>query len=328
MNRFIRNAVCIVWFAVGWAIDAMPQPAPAEDENIPYLVTFGADAVTSWGDDDYCQIFFFMVPPSYTDAFYIRVFDPEVGGDLDEMKGSFNTSIKYSIYGGQDSWSNEAARNDNPVGNYNSGNLLASKSFGLSERYNKEWYTFGPFIQKEGEYVEKLGGYIFKLIIQGTSGDDVNLYRLFMSTNKKLNQAIEGGKVFTYEYTFRLSDNPNNVSQIYPYLDDQVTSVKIRNFDWDKDGNIRLVSVAKRGELCTISNEGEWKENTSFINESERNTSMEVQFIKDRSKQIRNNNVVIIIQNQYGESLPFFVIPIGGSPVYNPSLRMKAIQKK
>ncbi|MCK4748759.1 MAG: hypothetical protein KAT15_17015, partial [Bacteroidales bacterium] len=71
--------------------------------------------------------------------------------------------------------------------------------------------------------------------------------------------------------------------QIYPFLDDQVTSVKIRNYDWDNDGNIRLVSVAKRGELCTISNESEWKENTFLIHDSERNTSMEIQFIKDKS---------------------------------------------
>ena len=149
-----------------------------------------------------------------------------------------------------------------------------------------------------------------------------------MSTEKDENKAIEGGNIFTYEYTFRLSNNRNNVSQIYPFLDDKVTSVKILNFDWDNDGFIRVVSVAKRGELCTISNQGEWQENTLPITETELNTSMEVQFIKNKGTLIRNNNVVVIVQNQYGESLPFFVLPIGGKPVYNPSLRMKAIEKK
>ena len=51
-------------------------------------------------------------------------------------------------------------------------------------------------------------------------------------------------------------------------------------------------------------------------------------FIKNRMKLIRNNNVAVIVQNQYGESLPFYVIPIGGIPIYNPSLRMKAIESK
>jgi len=55
---------------------------------------------------------------------------------------------------------------------------------------------------------------------------------------------------------------------------------------------------------------------------------MEIQFIKNRAKLVKNNNVAVIIQNQYGESLPFYVIPIGGIPVYNPALRMKAVERK
>jgi len=34
------------------------QAVPAKEENIPYLVTFGKDAATSYGDDDFAQIFF------------------------------------------------------------------------------------------------------------------------------------------------------------------------------------------------------------------------------------------------------------------------------
>ena len=64
------------------------------------------------------------------------------------------------------------------------------------------------------------------------------------------------------------------------------------------------------------------------IVKDERNTSLEIQFIKNKTKLIRNNNVVLIVQNQYGVSLPFFVIPIGGVPVYKPSLRMKPVEKK
>jgi len=304
------------------------QSAPAEDENIPFLVTFGANSDKSWGDDDFCQIFFFMVPPSYTAPFYLRVFDPDTGGENDEMKGEFNTSFKFSIYGGAGSWSNPDARGVNPVGNFESGNLLGSRTFDKSSKYDDSWYTFGPFNQKEGEYIDSLGGYIFKMIARGISGDDGNLYQYFMSTERNENKPIEGANVFTYEYTFRLWNNQNNVSQIYPYLDDKVTSVKIFNYDWDNDGFIRVVSVAKQGELCTISGEKEWKENTFPITDRERNTSMEIQFIKSNTSAIRNNNVVIIVQNQYGMSLPFYVIPLGGRPVYNPALRMKAVGSK
>ena len=259
--------------------------------------------------------------------FYLRVFDPDTGGELDEGKGAYDTDVRFSVYGGTGCYSNPDAQNVDPIGNYKSGNLLASKSFGMSNRFDNNWYTFGPFNPAEGEYVEKFDARIFKVIAQGESGDDGNLYRYFMSTEPKENREVEGGNIFTFEYTFRLSNNQNNVSQIYPYLDDRTISVKITNFDWDDDGFIRLVSVAKNGELCPISAENNWVSQEFKINEEERNTSMEVQFIKNRTRLVKNNNVVITVQNQYGEMLPFYVIPIGGIPVYRPKIQMRVIEK-
>jgi hypothetical protein len=63
------------------------QQIPAIEENIPYLVTFGKQGESSWGDDDFSQTFFFVVPKFQAQPFYIRVFDPETSGDNDEKKG-------------------------------------------------------------------------------------------------------------------------------------------------------------------------------------------------------------------------------------------------
>lgn len=57
--------------------------------------------------------------------------------------------------------------------------------------------------------------------------------------------------------------------------------------------------------------------------EEEKNSTMEIQFVKNQMSQIRNNNVVIAVRNQYGLSLPFYVVPIGGIPVYTPKIMMK-----
>ena len=304
------------------------QSAPAAEENIEHLVTFGSDADKSWGDDDFCQIFFFRIPTNQIEPIYVRVFDPDTGGEFDEGKGDFNTQVVFSVYGGEGCWSNEDAQGVNPTGNYKSGNLLASKIFRENIRYDNNWYTFGPFNPFEGEYVEKYNGRVFKVIAEGLSGNDGNLYKYFLSTRPNENKEVEGGNVFTYEYTFRLSNNSNDVSQIYPYIDDQTISIKIANFDWDNDGFIRIVSVAKNGILCDISGENNWVEREFQIIEEEKNTSIEIQFIKNRTRQIKNNNVVVTVQNQYGDLLPFFVVPIGGIPVYNPKIRMKVIDKK
>jgi hypothetical protein len=319
-----------MWTSCHLVLCALPvwsQPAPAEEENIPHLVTFGSRAETSWGDDDFCQIFFMKIPTTQTEPVYIRVFDPDTGGQLDEGKGEFDTKVRFSVYGGSGCYSNPDAQSTEPVGNYKSGNLLASKSFGVSSRYDNDWYTFGPFNPLEGEYIEKFDGQVFKIIAQGESGDDGNLYTYFLSTDSKENHEVEGGNLFTFEYTFRLSNNQNNVSQIYPYIDDRTISVKISNFDWDNDGFIRIVSVAKNGELCQVSKEDDWVHREFKIVEEEKNSSMEIQFIKNRTQQIKNNNVVLSVQNQYGDLLPFFVIPIGGIPVYNPKIRMRVIER-
>jgi hypothetical protein len=309
-------------------ITGQSQPVPAKDENIPYLVTFGRNSEKSWGDDDFCQIFFFRIPLTYKESIYLRVYDPDTGGALDEMKGEFNTTIRFSIYGGKGAWSEKDARSVNPTGKFESGNLLDGKSFGNDQSYDQKWYTFGPMNPLEGELSEELNGYIFKIIAKGISGDDGNLYRYFLSTDSKENKLVEGGNSFTYKYHFRLSDNQNDVSQIYPYMDDKVTSVKIMNYDWDEDGFIRVVSVAKRGELCPISEDSQWSTTELPIVKEELNTSLEIQFVKNKSKLVKNNNVVLIVQNQYGVSLPFYVIPIGGVPVYKPGLRMKPVEKK
>jgi hypothetical protein len=313
----------ILLFILKAVMPLFSQAVPAIDENIPYLITFGGDAETSWGDDDFCQIFYCVIPPSQTDPVYIRVYDPDTGGALDEVKGEFNTVVNFSVYGGKDCWSDTTAQVLNKTGNYKSGYLLASRSFGVDPNYDKKWYSFGPFNPSEGKYVEKLGGRVFKIIAQGISGDDGNIYKYFLSTSPVENVAVEGGNWFTYKYHFRFSDDQKHVCQIYPYVDDRTISIQISNFDWDNDGIIRIFSVAKNGILCDVSGEDNWVIKEFPIVAEEKNSTIEIQFIKNQTVQVKNNNVVVIVRNQYGVSLPFYVVPIGGVPVYSPKIRMK-----
>ena len=58
-------------------VDSYSQAVPGKDENIPFLVTFGKDGKTSWGDDDFNQIWFFTINRDFSQQFYIRVYDPD-----------------------------------------------------------------------------------------------------------------------------------------------------------------------------------------------------------------------------------------------------------
>jgi len=302
---------------------SLAQSVPSIEENIPFLVTFGKDSETSWGDNNFRQTFFALIPRDQRGAVYIRVFDPDVGGEYDEAKGVFDTKTRFMVYGGLNCWSSIGKNPLESNEDIYSGILLASKTFGNDPKYDGKWYTFGPFNPAEGEYVEKFNGYVFKIIAEGGDGDDGNLYRYFLSTNDSENIEVEGGNMFTYEYTFRLPNDIEQISQIYPYIDDETISIKISNFDWDNDGEIKIISVAKSGVFADVSGEDNWVYNEFSIVEEEKNSSIQIQFIKNKKQIVKNNNVTIIVQNQYGEFMPFYVLPIGGIPVFTPKIKMK-----
>lgn len=322
----MRHFVLLLFAAI-MHLSLIAQPVPAGDENIPYLMTFGPKAETSWGDDDYSQTFFFLIPKGFAQPVYFRVYDPDICGITDELDGVFDSRMTYSIYGGKECYSNKDAQETQPKGNYKSGNLLSSKTFGNQPEYDNKWYSFGPFNPTEGEFVDKFGGYVFKVICDGIAGDDGNLYRYFLSTKADENKAVEGANAFAYEYSFRMHDNPSEVSHIYPFVDDRTISVKLSNFDWDSDGFIRIVSIARQGQLMPVSSQDVWvdKEFTTFS--EEKNTSLDIQFVKRKSPPVKNNNVVVNVRNQYGELLPFYVIPIGGVPKYKSEIAARKLVK-
>lgn len=315
MNKLILLFACLFTLNIGHS-----QAVPSAEENIPFLVTFGNEAAKSWGDDDFCQIFFFVIPTTHKDPVYIRVFDPGTGGKYDEQKGPFNTSTKFSVYGGNGCITDKDARGSDPTGNYKSGNLLDSKTF--TNDYDDEWYTFGPFNPTSGENATKFGGYIIKVIAQGKSGDDGNLYRYFLSTSSSRNQEIEGGNAFTYEYTFRMHDDPKEVSHVYPYIDKRVISVKQGNFDWDNDGDLKIVTNTRYAVQLKRSGQGDWMRSEHKVLAKEKESSFDVQFHKNKANPSVNNNVSFYITNQYGEMMPFNTIPIGGVPKPKTSMQV------
>ncbi|MGC9341426.1 MAG: hypothetical protein ACP5E3_01870, partial [Bacteroidales bacterium] len=303
MNLLFRILIIVL---LAFPYRLFSQPVPNVEENIPYLMVFGNEAETSWGDDDFSQTFFFLLPKDYDQPVFIWVYDPDIGGDVDEINGVWNTRATYSIYGGKGCWSDEDAQGTEPVGNYKSGTLLATRTFGENQRYDNNWYVFGPFNPLEGEYVERWDGNVLKIIVEGISGDDGNLYRFFMSNSPTERVSIEGSNAFAYEYSFRMHDNVEQVSHIYPFVDENTYSVKLYNFDWDSDGFIRIVSISRRGQLSNVSAEDNWVESEFRIYDEEKTSSLDIQFIKKKvDPPVRNNNVVIYVKNQYDRNLEF-----------------------
>jgi hypothetical protein len=325
-----RFLVFILLLGIAVTVRLSGQPVPSKDENIPFLVTFGKDAQTSWGDDHFYQIWFFSIPKNFNQRVYIRVFDPDCGGEYDEIQGEFNTKTMFSVFGGKgvDPETNEESRGLYKGENFKKGNLLASRVFGSEAKYDNKYYTFGPFNPTDGDFDLKWNSYIFKIVCEGMNGDDGNLYRYFLSRDPDNNLAIEGANAFTYEYTFRMWNDFKSVSHIYPYVDTGIVSIKQKNFDWDNDGNILVVSRYKQGIEVPISDQNNWVESKIPIEPPEIGSSLDFQFHKRQDELVKNNNVVIMLQNQRGDAMPFYSSPIGGVPVYIPKTNIYKIPKK
>ena len=284
------------------------QMAPGTDEGIDFLVTTGAFARSSMGDDDHVQIFFFTIPVEEKKPFFIQVFDPETGGKNDEAVGEFNTQCRFSLFGGKGCHSAIEARGIQPTGNFKSGNLIATKTFGVDPKTDGTWYAFGPINPGEGELMTGITGevYAFKMICEGISGDDGNLYKYFMSTNPHSQVAVSGGKTFTYEYTFRLK---KGIANLYPFVDDKVLKVRIQNFDFDNDGDIKLISHSYGGrDLNLASGDEEWKSFDYVVTPEDKDKFLNLRFTCIGVH--KNNNISLFITNQYGEALPFFPVPL------------------
>lgn len=295
------------------------QEVPTKGENLKCLITFGKNGDPSWGDDDFCQSFFFFIPTNQKMPIYIRVYDPDVYGDFDEFNGEPDTKIKFSVYGGKEAYTNLDARALSPKGNYQSGVLLSSKIFGNEKEYNNKWYTFGPFNPTEGELSTELGGYVFKVIAEGLSGNDGDNYKYFLSSKLNENVPIEGGNAFTYEYSFRLQDEPGSVAHIYPFADNNVASININNFDFDNDGFIKIYSIKKNGHDISHSGNNNWSKSNVIISAQEKNKSLDVQLVKSSNV---INDMVFYVTNQYNVPVPFFTVPLGGVPKYQYSIKI------
>jgi hypothetical protein len=71
MKFTLKNFVALVTTFL--SVMMIGQPVPAADENIPFLVTFGNEAGSKWGDDDNSQTFFFKVKKEFKEPIYFRV---------------------------------------------------------------------------------------------------------------------------------------------------------------------------------------------------------------------------------------------------------------
>jgi hypothetical protein len=171
--------------------------------DAPLLATFGNMSGIECIDDDFSQTVFFVVPESFSENFYLRILDPDCGGKYDLPNGLWETNTIFEIFGGYGCVSESDARKIQPEGNYKSGIVLDRAIFAKESVVDGTWISFGPFQSSQGEKLDEYPGYtFFKTIVEGRTGDDANLYSLFVSSDPESNAAISNVVFFEYERTY------------------------------------------------------------------------------------------------------------------------------
>ncbi|WP_346910546.1 hypothetical protein [uncultured Roseibium sp.] len=257
----IRRKKPVVATAVLLAPLAMVAPASAQQAkpiDVPLLVTYGADAPTREGDPTHRQIIYIELPDTLEDRVYLRLFDPESGGDHDLLYGPANSETRFALYGGDGAFAGDRTIGDNgePV-EITGGTLLSEKTYTDDARTDGQWTTMALFSPSEGE--KRGDKRIFRLNVEGTSGNDGNLYGVAISLRDRRAVPPDGVKLFSYAPTIRVP-NKTTLTELRFQVPDQKTELSIDNFD-AAYGKLNL-TTAFRSVPLKPSGQDQWRSET------------------------------------------------------------------
>lgn len=225
------------------AYTVLASSSPTTTLEAGYLMTNGTAVGTDHGDDDHVQVIFFEIPTGYGGGkdVYFRIYDADTGGGggadfIDERRGgSWNTSMTYTLYGGDDAYTEARAAHPD-AGQIASGTLLNQVVIGADSYYHDNWrLLFGPFQASDGEDMGS-SGWVFKLVVQAGSDDDGNYYHVAVSTAPDSNSAPTDSRIFAYCWTFNFTMSGPQ-PPFYPYVPAGTTTFEQYNLDFDDNGS-------------------------------------------------------------------------------------------
>lgn len=190
------------WRAVSLAalmasLVAMGPAAIAAEDSPAQLITYGADAAGE--TRDVRQAIYFAVPETLAGPLYVRLYDPDTGGDHDVTTGRRGeTRTRFVLYGGQGADTAPDSRDgDDPGG----GRLIAEREFGTDRRLDGRWMTWTRLTAAQGASAGSER--VFRIDVIGGSGDDGNVFDIAVSLNRDANIPGDVVRLYSYRPTLR-----------------------------------------------------------------------------------------------------------------------------
>lgn len=277
------------------------------------LITYGAGAKITEGDDDFKQIIFFIIPKTTrSDNLYLRIFDPDVGGAWDEQDGPWDSLTRFRLYGGQGAYTAPTVRTPFPDEDDRlAGDLIADETFGVNEFSDNKWLTYGTFSPLQGEEVG--GAIIFKLVVDGVKGDDGNVFEVTVSTHPKRNNPPEGLKMINYCPTIRLPAFWVHAELRFS-VPEKVREITVHNFDLA--GAKTALQTRFRSDLTiTPSGQGKWAEKKVKLEQHEAGTLAALTYEGGHEMP---NDATFYVTDENGEALPILLPVYALKPTNRP----------
>ena len=284
---------------------------PTEQSNIKYLYVFGADGKKTYGAmRNEPQAVFVKVPDSYKGNVQISVYDPETGGSIDEKSGQWDTTTKFSILGGEKAYTSILELDESHIindkedinpANYYEGDLLTTKTFESDSQYDRALYSFDPIDASKGEEVD--GYRYFKIVIEGMSGDDNNLFSLDISP--------DASEAFSFSPAIRLAETRGAKMALYPQIPSDAKRILEYNYDLDPTGGtIDLISPSKFFRIKG-SETGMWASTEIEVPGQDMGKRWVYEITKDRQKQA---NMALTLLTDKGRLIPVYFTPGEAGP--------------
>ncbi len=277
--------------------------------QIPHLaqdrllyVNYGNQAAQREGDDDYTQIFILKIKFSGLQKAYLRIYDPECAGNNDIKFEDFNSEFSFSLYGGEGIFSDAIKSNQPDPNEIEIGTVIKTGVYSTDIQTDDEWITFAELQPSQGEEV---GGYhYYKLVVRGKSGNDANLYDLFLSSTSIDNLSFAGNELLSYCPTFNIPVKvPGAIAAFKVPRDVQFLEI----YDYDLSlAKLNYVTPFRSDYVLKPSGDGVWNKNVVFPDPKEFERYSAVQIGKGKENP---NDVTFYIKDNKGAFQPF-VLPV------------------
>jgi PKD repeat protein len=194
--------------AVFFLLMGTPAEVSAQQARGLFFAVFGQDAPPERGDYNHVQTIYIDIPITETRPIYLRIFDADVGGNLDERHGNFNSKTRFVLLGGNSAARTFEVRPDirlSPYVNHNfpTEDIIHDRTFGVERSADGRYSVLGNLPPNRG-YLTPDGYRRYVFLTMGIEGNDGNFFDFVISYDPNDKVEPANYRMFAYELTFRM----------------------------------------------------------------------------------------------------------------------------